>query len=544
MQWLFVAMVCLAADDAEIKALFEQQRWDEVARAAGAVSTRTPEVEYWNGVALGRLGRWGEAEERLRAGRRLAPRDERFLIELGGIAFKRGRLAEAAKYVRGAVRIHSGDGYANDFLGTLYFLQGNLEAALKYWNRSGKPHIAAVKIEPGLRTDAVLLDRAFAFAPESTLRLSELRTTEARVESLEVFSNARFGLEGRADGKFDLRFSARERNGWGDNKLHALLSSLRGIGFQAVHPDYFNIGGRGMNVTSIIRWDSQKRRVHAMLASPVGNSAAYRFWIAADARDERWELREPSGPSGELGLRRGAVSAGIASFRSGQWRWSSGGELSHRDYRDRTGVAVTEAATRLSGYQLKHTARVERDAWRAPEYRLESKVEGWSETGRIWSEQSHLFHRLQLSVAGNWLPKPAGDDYAVSGRIRGGKIFGEVPFDELFILGLERDNDLLMRGHVGTREGRKGSAPMGGGYVLTNLEVDKSVYSNGLMRLKVSPFVDTGRLTEAFGGVTRKWLWDTGVQGKLSVAGVGFTVTFGRDLRSGRNVFYVMAGAR
>ena len=38
---------------------------------------------------------------------------------------------------------------------------------------------------------------------------------------------------------------------------------------------------------------------------------------------------------------------------------------------------------------------------------------------------------------------------------------GKFPFDELFMLGLERDNDLEMRGHIGTRDGRKGSAPLG-----------------------------------------------------------------------------------
>ena len=36
------------------------------------------------------------------------------------------------------------------------------------------------------------------------------------------------------------------------------------------------------------------------------------------------------------------------------------------------------------------------------------------------------------------------------------------------MLGLERDNDLPMRAHIGTRDGRKGSAP-GGAQLLSTL---------------------------------------------------------------------------
>ena len=40
---------------------------------------------------------------------------------------------------------------------------------------------------------------------------------------------------------------------------------------------------------------------------------------------------------------------------------------------------------------------------------------------------------------------------------------------------------------------------------------------------------------------SRRWLGDTGVQAKVRVFGVGFTFTYGKDLRSGNDVFYVMA---
>lgn len=110
------------------------------------------------------------------------------------------------------------------------------------------------------------------------------------------------------------------------------------------------------------------------------------------------------------------------------------------------------------------------------------------------------------------------------------------------MLGLERDNDLLMRAHIGTRDGRKGSAPLGRRYVLVNSEMDKNIYGNGLLSIKLSPFLDTGKITDPTSQLgSKRWLWDTGVQAKLRVLGLGLNFTWGKDLLTGNNAFYFVA---
>jgi hypothetical protein len=136
----------------------------------------------------------------------------------------------------------------------------------------------------------------------------------------------------------------------------------------------------------------------------------------------------------------------------------------------------------------------------------------------------------------------SGDDYAMQGQIRSGKTFGIVPFDELFMLGMERDNDLWMRGHVGTRDGIKGSAPLGRNYFLSNWEIDKRIYHNGYFSFTLSPFLDSGKITDSLPGLgSERWLWDIGVQAKFRLMGVGVTLIYGKDLRSGHNAFYATA---
>ena len=75
----------------------------------------------------------------------------------------------------------------------------------------------------------------------------------------------------------------------------------------------------------------------------------------------------------------------------------------------------------------------------------------------------------------------------MQGKVRAGWTFGQSPFDELFMLGVERDNDLWLRAHVGTRDGRKGNAPMGRSYFLSNWEIDKNVFSGSFIDLKLGP---------------------------------------------------------
>lgn len=504
-----------------------------------------PDIDYHRGIALANLGRWEEARAALLAGWRLARGDERFPIELGGVAFKQKRYAEAARWLRRGLRLKPSDSYAADFLATIYFLQGNLDAALKYWNRIGKPQLEHLQVEPGIRTDTVLLDRAFAFAPVGTLDLHDLVATRARLRGLGVFPTFAFRLKAREDDRFDLAFAARERNGFGSSPLEAMLSTFQGVMYQTIYPEYLNISVSAMNITSMLRWDTQKRRLVGSLSAPLGSNPKYRYSAGVDFRNENWDLRDLFSSQvssiGGFNLRRSAVNVEVTSFSRGRWAWSVGGEFSYRDYRNvRMGTGSAQS-TLLNGYELKQTARLDAGLWRAPDRRFDSTVRISPEVASIWSAPTHTFERLQASVVTRWAPEMTGEDYTIQHQVRIGGIFGQAPLDDLFMLALERDNDLWMRSHIGTRDGRKGNAPLGERYFLSNWEIDKNLYNHGLFNLKLSPFVDTGRISSFIGQTPGKWLWDVGVQVKVRALGVGFTLVCGKDVRNGKNAVYIIA---
>ena len=551
---LLLALSCAPAfygqtdTESQLQRLADRERWTEIVHQVESTPDRNPDVDYYYGIALAQLDRLDDARRALLSGHRLKPGDKRFLVELGGVAFKQKRYAEAASWVRRALLVDPHDSYANDLLATIYFVQGNLEAALKYWNRIEKPQIENVSTPSQLKIHPALLDRAFRFSPASVLRFEDLVTSEKRVTGLGVFPQYEFELSARNDGKFDVNLRAQELNGFGPNRWQALLSVFSGVAYDTLYPQYFNVGGSAINISSLLRWDAEKRRVSVSYSGPLERNPKYRYAVDVDLRNENWRIvpsfKGPAPLLAALNLRTQVVSGGISAFSSGRWDWTIGGEISDRQYRNVFTGSTLATPVLLTGFELKQTARINYEILRVPEKRFLISSGATEQTASIWSNPSHAFEKLQGSLLARWFPRMAGDDYAVQEQVRIGKTFGQVPFDELFMLGLERDNDLSMRAHIGTRDGRKGSAPLGRNYFLSNWGMDKNVYDNGLLGVKLSPFLDSGKITDPLAGLgSKRWLWDTGIQAKLGVLGVGFTLTYGKDLRSGNNAFYLLARA-
>jgi hypothetical protein len=523
----------------QVKQLSEAERPQEVVRLAGAAPAGSPELDFYIGTALAHLARWTEARQVLAEGFQLRPMDKRFPQELAGVAFKQKQYSSAARSMQRALRLDPSDSYTLDFLGTVYFLEGNLEAALKYWNRIGKPRIGRVISQPEPRLNPELLDHSFAFSQANMLTRSELFSSKARIRELGIFPSFHFDLQAQDNGDFDLVFRNREKDGCGD-KWECMFSLFQGLPAQSVYPEFFNLWHRDVNVLAFYRWDAQKRRVDAELSGPFGLSARRRYHLLADLRDEKWNMRNSftgfAPLLGSLTLRRTGVSADIVTIASGGWQWSAAAELSYRDFRQVLPGSSLTPNLLASGFQLKQMTGVSADLWRVPEHRLTLEGGGSSQLGRVWSQPYHTYEKLQGSMRLHWLPKPEGDDYELQEQIRAGKTLGTIPFDELYVLGVLGDTDLLMRAHIATRDGRKGSAPLGGDYFLSNWETDKNVHSHAPFTVKVGAFLDTGKITDSSPGLgSHVWLCDIGGQVKAKVFGMAAVLAYGRDLRSGNS---------
>jgi tetratricopeptide (TPR) repeat protein len=532
-------------DIGRIEHLFQQQRWQEIVNTV-AHAGESADINFYYGTALARLERWPEATAAFRAGLRLAPRDPRFPVEIAGVAFKQKKYGEAEGWLRRALRLSPQDTYANDFLGTVFFLEGNLEAALKYWNRVGKPHIDSVSPDPLPRLNPVLLDRSFVFSAASTLHLNDLLATDVRLNYLDVFPIFHFEVPARDDGNFDLVFHNLERNGCGSNKWECLLLILGGTPAQTLSFDYFNVHGDAINFKSLFRWDPEKRRLMAGVETPLLRTPKWHLSAGVDLRNENWALRNSfSGPApvlGALNLKREAVQLQFADVMSGRWHWSTATEFSDRSYHNVLAGNLLTPQLLTGGAQLKQSFGIAAELLRLPERRLTIGSKVTADVARLWSGGGRDFAQLRGSLRLHWFPEHAGDKYEIHQTVSAGRTFGDPSFDELFMLGVLGDSELPVRAHIATRDGKKGSAPLGQNYFLSNWEGTRNVSPISFLKIKVGPFVDTGIISDSGSALgSQKWLWDVGAQAQLQIFGFGVTVAYGRDLRSGRNAVTALA---
>ena len=540
---------CDAATPSRIHQLYLEKKWPEVVRAANAVAQRSADDQYDVGMAFAHMQQWPHARQALLSGLRQCPRQKRFPLELAGVAFQTKRYPEAASWLRRALKLDPHDTYAINFAATVYFLEGNLDAALKYWNLIQKPAIAALRFAPNLRVHRLLLDRAFTFSPASVLVRPQYESTEIRLRQLGIFPVFNINLNARSDGSFDAEFHTVEQNGFGNSRLQALLSTFGGAFYETIYPAYFNIGRSAINFESLLRWDAQKRRAWASLSGPLQQFPQWRWQLLSDNRNENWTIRRsftgPAPPLGSLNLEREIIAGSISGFPRGSLQWSSGIELSHRSYRNvDNGSALTPVLT-APGYQLAHLASVRGTILNIPQRRFTLDADAASKFARLWSTPSRSYEKLTGSAVAHWFPQASGDLYELTQQLRAGYSFGRPPFDELFMLGVERDNDLWLRGLIATRDGRKGSSPLGDRYLLSNSDFERRFYSNGLLTLKAGPWLDIGRTHGPTAALSPdQWLFSAGIATRLTVFGTGVVFTWGRDLRTGSNAFFATLASR
>jgi hypothetical protein len=528
-----------------IKQLYDQKNWDQIVRQVPASASNTAELDLYRGLALAQLQRWPEAKAALEDGERKDPREERFAVELAGVAYREKHFGEATRDLKRALKLKPDDNYTLNFLGTIYLLRGNMQAALEYWNRVNAPHITRIEEVPQPRLREALLERAIAVAPLSTMRLSDFEMTEAQIGALDVFPVHHWELQPSAQDSYNLTFHSLEDAGFHSSPWTMALSSLRGLPYETIYPSFHNLSWSAINFDSLVRWDSQKRRVFASLSTPLESSPHWRLLAHIDGRDENWNLTNVfTGSSSITTMKRRGVEAGIDIRRveTGRWSWQTGAEFSRRTFGNLRGIAANAGPFFESGNAVEWNAESDYRLLSLSDRRLTVDSSGSASVARFFGAvETTNFARFTGGLHLHWFPQAEGDDYEINSQFRAGAIAGTAPFDEFFTLGVERDdNDLWLRGISATHNGEKGNSPMGRRYALANFELDKVIYHGDFFEVKAGPIFDAGEISDSSGYFgSHGWLWDPGVECKVRVLDtIEVVFSYGHDIRSGRNTFF------
>jgi len=506
-----------------VKSVRFEKRWQGagywtllVAREKPAPAPPTYEELVARGVAAGRGGHYGEAEETLQRAIGMAPSRPEARVELAGLRFLEKKYEDAAAGFASAL-IYQPDPYAREMLAASLHLAGHTEDALKEWNRLGQPRLDEIAIKGLVHTNERVVRREMALSPEGVLDLGRYRQTRLRLEELGIFDRIELRPVPKQLGHVDLEVDLAERHGFGDPVQVGIQSAVYAIRKKVVLR-YFNLAGEGVNLGLDYKWQTTQPHLRGRVDWPRP------FGLPANLRVEAMRAR----PTYDLGqaftLRtRGAdVSlrrvVGPGTVAEAGWR-----------VRDRTfSVARPDAPDgRISGYQLGLDHRfVDRRR-----YRLDGTVRFFQALSRLGSDVAYPLGQVALRYHG-FISLPDGKPIArsaLAAQLIVGRGGPRTPLDEMFTPGASSEMDYPLRGHYVRRNGILGGTAIGRDLDLLNVELRQRIANGTRFQLGAVAFYDGARLDATAQGGARK-MNDLGVGLRLSTRGLLVRIDYGRSL--------------
>jgi len=284
-----------------------------------------------------------------------------------------------------------------------------------------------------------------------------------------------------------------------------------GLPFQTIHADLPNLRGKAINLGTSVRWDSNKRRAFAFFETPLGGDPRWDLRTSIDGVDENW-----ASPSGTFRMKKVQATVEILNVLRARWSWTSGASISTRRFSN----------SFVPGLAVKYSGSVTRTLVREPAMHLTIDSSLGMEAGKLFHESQARFTKVTNTTAIHW--------QSFTSKVRIGSGFGRLPFDERFMIGLDRDSDLWLRAHSAIVDGQKNAGNTSRSFVVVNSDFQKPVLARGWFTVTGGPFVDLGKSSISTG-----WLTDTGIEFRWSILGAfGINVSYGKSLSDNhRSVF-------
>jgi len=500
----------------------------------------SPDAYLYLGIAYRRMKEYAKAEDLFKEGSKRYENDARFHTELANMFLENNDFDAAKNAFRMALAVDPGNYYASDQLAVMDMSQGDVQAALEAWNKSDRPHINDILHNYYLGFGSWVVRDAIAFQPSGTLKYSEWKTTEWRLLQTENFSNVGIEIEPT---RVPDQYNAVVRTSRKTNSLSGFAFNLiRGAPFETTYVNLWNMRNSGVNFNGLYRWDANRRRAEGLLKIPLPIGGLVQLELGDIWRKERWDVSKIIEPDLLPDARFDYDDNGIFIYAKHipHYRVELGGGFNYRNraasgnlpqiYTDslNTGKFGADVTLRLFGGKYQNQLRLEA-------FTAQPSIVG---NLRFTGGTSTLDNRLTLS-------KDSRTYFDWS--LKGGSARGQLPVDDYFVLGLERQPKNLLRGHTVADHGKYGNGPMGTDFVLLNTDVERRLATIPFFNILNIPYITMK--WELFFDAAKTWdradvfqpsklLLDTGAGLKFETPTNSFTFVYGRSLRDGQQVFY------
>ena len=402
---------------------------------------------------------------------------------------------------------------------TARHLAGRSDEALDDWNRLGEPRLAGLRLGELRHTRPRVVLRELTFAEGALLTRNQIRESRLRLREVGVFDAVRLRPLPNGDGTAGVEAVLVERHGFGDPFVVGMRLAGDAVRRQ-VRLRYDNVGGSGVVVGALWKWQSTQPRVAVGVAWPRPFGLPFKLLLEGEHTRPEYDL------DGTFRMRLRGVEARMRKVLGPR----TVGEVGLLT-RDRTfSVARPDAPPgRLSGMVV----RLEHRLLDASRHRVEGSIEGFRAIDHLASDLSAARGiaglRYRWLVSGSDLDAPL-PPASLALRVIWGTGGSNPPLDLMFTPGAASEMVWPLRGHRQKEGGVLGSAPIGPTMALVNAEWRQRLWS-GPADVGVVAIYDGLQMTETAQG-SGSTLHDAGLGLRVTYSGVVFRIDYCHSLTS------------
>jgi tetratricopeptide (TPR) repeat protein len=504
-------------------------------------SASTPDAYLYLGIAYDHLKEFQKSEESLKEGSRRYPQDSRFHNQLADLYLEYNDREAAKSELKQSLVVDPNNNYASDLLATIDMSEGEVQSALRSWNKSGRPVIDDILHNYYLTFGSWVVRDAVAFHPAGILKYSQWKTTESRLFATENFANV--GLEIEPTVVPD-QYDAIVRTTPKTNSISSFLFGIfKGVPIQTPYVDFWNIGNSGINFNGNYRWETPRRRAAGQLQVPVPIAGLLHVELGSTWRDERWDVSVPIAPPlkpfAKFDYRATAMRIHVKNIPHYRVELGAGFEYRNRNARGALPQLFTNGL---------NTARFDAElSLRLIDGQYQNRLNfaGFAARRSVLGDTNFSSGTAELD---NRFTISRDSRTTLDWVIKGGTSRGALPIEDYFLLGLDNNPALPLRGHTAEVHGQYGHGPMGTDFALVNTDLER--------RLATLPFFNTFNIPflvvkwNLFLDGAKTWdrnrifpnsklLIDTGGGVRFETPTHSLNFIYGRALREGQNTFFV-----
>ena len=471
----------------------------------------------------------------------------------------------ARSWAEHGLRLSPRDDYGLDLAGTASFLMDYKIEALRYWNRLNRPHLTELQVRPTGSASRQRIAEEIRLMPGDRLSAHEIEAARWRLRQHRYIRAVQFRpMPGPTPDQYSLEVDAGTRRGVG-SRPEFLFNTLSNIGFRTWRVTWWDIAGSGVTTDLLWRWRSEAQRALVDVDVPRPMHLPVYAGVSYDWRDESWHLSGQPNQAADFRLRTHEVGMrvlvplrlpqlSLAAAVAGRRRAFEPAPVSHPAADPVPSASAVDSQSELEtarGVFWMRFSPVLQLSEREPQSGagVESGLRGSLDLGRTRNPVSQHLSRLSISWENrfDWVSHAKRQRTLLLG-LHTGRLSEPGPAEDHFVLGVGPDADFWLRAHPFLRHAKPGQTPLAGEFVLGNMTAAADIKAWKWLKLGVTAFFDLAWMPRLYPGQrTSSTALDAGIGIELGsplVSSRRFTLAWGHDAKTGRDVFYLAGSFR